>query len=67
MPRVGGPELATRLRPEAADQGALQSGYTDDTLVMQEIDPSQAFLQKPYTPSALSARVRALLDVADRP
>jgi two-component system cell cycle sensor histidine kinase/response regulator CckA len=64
MPRIGGPELAARLRAKRPGLKVLfTSGYTEDTLVLQDLDPAQAFLQKPYMPAALSARVRALLDV----
>jgi len=63
MPRIGGPELATRLRAKRPGLKVLfTSGYTEDTLVLQDLDPAQAFLQKPYLPAALTARVRALLD-----
>ena len=54
MPRIGGPELATRLRAKRPGLKVLfTSGYTEDTLVMQDLDPAQAFLQKPYLPAAL--------------
>ena len=33
------------------------SGYTDEAL-----DPSAAFLQKPFTPDVLAGKVRELLD-----
>ncbi len=63
MPRIGGPELATRLRAKRPGLKVLfTSGYTEDTLVMRDLDPAQAFLQKPYLPAALRDRVRALLD-----
>jgi len=68
MPRIGGPELAMRLRSRRPGLRVLfTSGYTEDTLVLQELDPSQAFLQKPYMPASLTERVRALLDVPERP
>jgi CheY-like chemotaxis protein len=68
MPRIGGPELAMRLRARRPGIKVLfTSGYTEDTLVLQELDRSQAFLPKPYMPSALTERVRALLDVGERP
>ena len=64
MPRMGGPELATRLRARRPGVKVLfTSGYTEDTLVVQDLDPAQAFLPKPYLPAALTDRVRALLDV----
>ena len=45
MPRIGGPELATRLRAKRPGLKVLfTSGYTEDTLVVQDLDPAQAFL-----------------------
>ena len=54
MPRIGGPELAMRLRARRPGIKVLfTSGYTEDTLVLQELDRSQAFLPKPYTAERL--------------
>ncbi len=65
MPRIGGPELATRLRAKRPGLKVLfTSGYTEDTLDVQDLDSGQAFLQKPYLPAALTERVRRLLDVS---
>jgi PAS domain S-box-containing protein len=39
------------------------SGYTDDAIVRGEfVEPGAAFLEKPFTPSSLLAKVRATLD-----
>jgi two-component SAPR family response regulator len=38
------------------------SGYADDALADFELDPSIAFLRKPFTPAALARAVRAALD-----
>lgn len=39
------------------------SGYTDDALLHHGIRTAEyAFLQKPFTPSALAQTVRAVLD-----
>jgi hypothetical protein len=39
------------------------SGYTDDDIIRRGIvDPSRAFLQKPFTAIALTQMVRRVLD-----
>jgi PAS domain S-box-containing protein len=62
MPLMNGHELASRvkaLRP--ATQVLFMSGYTDDVLAFHGIaSPEIAFLQKPFTPSELIARVAAM-------
>jgi len=64
MPEMGGPEVAQRLR--AARPGTLvlyMSGYTDDAILKHgALDASTPFLQKPFTPWGLAARVRDVLD-----
>ena len=64
MPRMSGPELATELQSAAPGLRVLfVSGYTDDDVVRQGVLQSEvAFLQKPYTPHILVAKVRAVLD-----
>jgi CheY-like chemotaxis protein len=63
MPRLGGAELARRLRERSPRLRVLfTSGYTEDAMVVERLDRGQAFLQKPYLPVALTGRVRALLD-----
>ena len=65
MPDLRGPELAKRLleqRPELAT--LFMSGYMDDALgeeTSTEHVPAD-FIQKPFSPSALAARVREMLD-----
>lgn len=65
MPDLRGPELARRLVAQRPDLITLfMSGYMDDALGE---DPSALpvpvdFIQKPFSPSALAARVRDLLD-----
>jgi DNA-binding response OmpR family regulator len=65
MPDLGGPELARRLVAQRPDLITLfMSGYMDDAL--GEDTPALPvpvdFIQKPFSPSALAARVRELLD-----
>ena len=61
MPEMGGPELARHLavlRPEV--RIIFMSGYTEDPLV-RRVSRSSVFLQKPFTASALTGRVRQSL------
>lgn len=64
MPLISGPELARRLSLLRPDMKVLfMSGYSDDAIVNHGIiDGGTAFLQKPFTPDALSRKVRQLLD-----
>jgi CheY-like chemotaxis protein len=66
MPRMGGPELASRLQAVRPGLPVLfVSGYTDDARVLHGTDAGpSAFLHKPFTPRALAGAVRALLDGA---
>jgi FixJ family two-component response regulator len=60
MPEMNGNELAERLRSVRPETKVLFiSGYTDEA--MRDREGSVNFLQKPFTPSALAQRVRALL------
>jgi len=64
MPQVSGREVAenlTRLHPEL--RVLYMSGYTDDAVVRHGILTAEArFLQKPFTPYTLAAKVREVLD-----
>jgi two-component system cell cycle sensor histidine kinase/response regulator CckA len=64
MPQMSGPELAIRLAVLRPGMKILfMSGYTDDSTVRHGISKSDiAFLQKPFTPASLAAKVRAVLD-----
>ncbi len=64
MPGMGGRELARRLRAEAPELPILFiSGYTGDDVVERGLLAAGApFLSKPFTPDALAAAVRRLLD-----
>jgi PAS domain S-box-containing protein len=62
MPLMNGHELASRLKSmRPATQVLYMSGYTDDVLAFHGIvSPEIAFIQKPFTPSELIARVTAM-------
>jgi CheY-like chemotaxis protein len=62
MPGMSGTELGQHLRAIKPELKLLFiSGYTDDVGV-SGADHSSAYLQKPFTPEALSNLVRELLD-----
>jgi two-component system cell cycle sensor histidine kinase/response regulator CckA len=64
MPELNGPDLARQivaLRPEI--KVIFTSGYTSETLAQRgSLDPSVAYIQKPYRPKALARRIREVLD-----
>ncbi len=64
MPRMGGPELATRLKQERPDARVLlMSGYTDDGQAHREVqDATWAFIQKPFSITQFGAKVREALE-----
>jgi PAS domain S-box-containing protein len=64
MPQISGRELAQRLAPLRPDMRVLyMSGYTDDDIVRHGVlGAGMAFIAKPFTPDALAAKVREVLD-----
>lgn len=64
MPRLSGPEVAAQLSQTHPKIKVLfLSGYTGDAVVRHGIlEADVAFLQKPFTPVALAAKVREVLD-----
>jgi PAS domain S-box-containing protein len=66
MPRLSGREIADALTVSRKDLKVLyMSGYTDDAIVQHGVlDPTLAFLQKPFTPDLLTQKVREVLDAA---
>jgi CheY-like chemotaxis protein len=66
MPQMSGQELAQNLKALCPDIKVLYvSGYTDDAIVRHGLlDEEIAFIQKPFTPEALSRKVREVLDAA---
>jgi CheY-like chemotaxis protein len=64
MPGMLGPEVARRacaLRPGL--KVLYMSGYTDESIMQRGLlQGDEAFIQKPFTPDALSQKVREVLD-----
>jgi CheY-like chemotaxis protein len=63
MPELGGRELAdaaVKLRPGM--KVLFMSGHTQDVVIKEGVQKGMAFLQKPFTPAALAAKVRDTLD-----
>ncbi len=63
MPNVGGPELAGRLEKlQPGIKVLFMSGYADDVIVHQGVlEEGAHFIQKPFRPEQLAARVREVL------
>jgi len=68
MPGMSGPELVRALQGIRPDTAVVyMSGYTGDVLDQQGIDrDAAAFLEKPFTPAALSQTVRQALAARER-
>ena len=65
MPKIGGQELAARLaNTHPLLRVLFVSGYPDEEASAGGLGARAAFLQKPYSATALTIRVRKLLDAA---
>jgi two-component system, cell cycle sensor histidine kinase and response regulator CckA len=64
MPGMSGRQLAERIAQEQPDVKVLyMSGYTDDSVVHAGVaQAGMAFLQKPFSPTAFTQKVREVLD-----
>ena len=64
MPKFSGPEVAKRVAQHWPGIKVLfMSGYTTNAIVHHGVlDEGIFFLQKPFTPTALAAKVREALD-----
>jgi CheY-like chemotaxis protein len=64
MPKISGRELAQQLTRHRPNMKVLyMSGYTDNAVVNSGILKKEvAFLQKPFTPAALTEKVREVLE-----
>jgi two-component system cell cycle sensor histidine kinase/response regulator CckA len=64
MPGMSGKELALELaRRKLAARTLYMSGYTDDAIVKHGVlEVGIAFIYKPFSPEALSAKLREVLD-----
>jgi len=69
MPGIGGRDLATHVTAIRPDLKVLyMSGYTPQAILHHgELEADTFFIQKPFTPSSLSAKVREALDHAATP
>jgi CheY-like chemotaxis protein len=67
MPNMSGPKLARKMLAEHPEMKLIfMSGYTDDAVVENGFrQPGSVFLQKPFSPYVLKAKVRELLDSED--
>ena len=62
MPRMNGSDLAAQLTRERPLRVLYMSGYTETSVVRRGDVPGAAFLQKPFSPTALARTVREVLD-----
>lgn len=68
MPDLSGPQVHARVSAFVPGLAVLyMSGYSGDPVFLRGVrEEGIAFLQKPFTPTALARRVREVLDDAAR-
>jgi len=66
MPQMSGKELCDRIRSQLPQTKVLlMSGYTDDALAHHGVlDEGLSFLEKPFSPSQLTRKIREVLDAS---
>jgi two-component system cell cycle sensor histidine kinase/response regulator CckA len=65
MPEMSGSDMARRLRERhPAARVLFMSGYTGEAARQRIVDPGAECIEKPFTPEALTAKVREILDGA---
>jgi two-component system, cell cycle sensor histidine kinase and response regulator CckA len=64
MPQMGGKELVRRLQAMLPNIRVLfMSGYTEEFMSNRDsLNPEVGFLEKPFMPNALAAKVREVID-----
>jgi DNA-binding response OmpR family regulator len=63
MPEMSGPEVGREVARLSPGTRLLYiSGYADEAIIHHGILESGAFLQKPFLPHVLAAKVRQVLD-----
>ncbi|MGH9487854.1 MAG: PAS domain S-box protein [Terriglobales bacterium] len=69
MPEMDGRRLAAELARQQPELAVLYvSGYPDQAAARHhQLEPEAGFLQKPFTPEALAAKVRTVLDARRAP
>jgi two-component system, cell cycle sensor histidine kinase and response regulator CckA len=67
MPGMTGREVAEKVQAARPDMRVLYvSGYTDNIIAERGmLAPGTAFLQKPFSPTHLAAKVREVLDAPE--
>jgi two-component system cell cycle sensor histidine kinase/response regulator CckA len=63
MPGMSGKELSEQLKPKRPDMKVVfASGYTEDTILHHRVlDSREEFIQKPFTPTSLTKKLREVL------
>jgi DNA-binding NtrC family response regulator len=66
MPEMNGRELVARIRERDPEVAVLvMSGYTEQTSISQSlVESGSVFIQKPFTPESLTAKVRSAISSA---